>query len=104
MALIARADLTVKQGDTRSYPLTLTGAPDLSEATVNFRAWEAGAATDAIPALALALQEDGSFTLLLSADMVAALSPVAAYWYDVQVVGGPTIVEGRLYVEADRVR
>jgi hypothetical protein len=102
--------LEVKQGDVTGLPLALIGPDgsplDLTGAVVTFRAWEEGTEADAVGPLTLVSDDpaSGVAVLVLTPAAVAALDRDKRYWYDVKLDGGGTVAEGRLYVEAARIR
>lgn len=103
--------IVVKQGTATSRPVALTdssGGPlDLTSAVVNFRAWEEGTQIDALGPVALEPEgppEEGVVLLVISGAQASQLDPAKRYWYDIIVVNGPAMVQGRLYVEANRIR
>lgn len=109
--MIPLVSITVKQGDIDGLPLAVTGSDglplDLSDATLNFRAWEEGTDVDLIGPQELTIldpPEAGQARLTLLPLAIADLDPDKRYWYDVKLVGGSTVAEGRLYVEAERIR
>jgi hypothetical protein len=106
------ADIVVKDGDTVSIPIEITassGGPlDLTTAEVVARVWVEGEETDIIapfPLVPVDPPTAGIALLQLAPDDYAPLTPRSErYWYDVRVVNGRTILQGRFYFGPDRAR
>lgn len=105
------ANITVRQGDDVSRPLTVTAdgvALDITGATLTFHLRAPGATTDAItpaPTLTLTTPASGIATLVLTDTQTAALSGGVVYRYEIELVDGTglisTPVHGLCYVEED---
>ena len=110
MSGIRVANITVKLGDTDTLPLTIIGpdgAPlDVTNAQVIFRAWTEGENTDVLGPKDFTIVDgpSGRVSIALTSAEKSVLVPGTRYWYDVRVEAGATITEGRLFVEAARVR
>lgn len=108
------ANVTIKQGDDVSIPLTVTAADgttpvNLTGATLTFHLRRLGGTTDAIspaPTLTLTTPLQGIATLALTAAQTAALTGDLVYSYEIEMTDGTgkisTPVEGFCLVGADR--
>lgn len=104
-------EIIAKQGTALVRAIALSGATggplDLTGAVVNFRIWEAGTEVDLYGPVALQIIEPatlGTVALAMASAQVDQLPLGKQLWYDVIVVDGPAMVQGRLYLEPNRVR
>jgi hypothetical protein len=108
------ANLTIKQGDDVSVPLTITEADgvtpvNLTGATLTFHLRRLGGATDAIspaPTLALTTPLQGIATLVLTAAQTTPLLGDTVYQMEAELLDGQgktsTPTQGYVLVETDR--
>lgn len=101
--------LRVKQGDDYSAVLTVTDdgvVANITGATLTFHLRTLGATTDTLSvALTLLVPASGTATLALTDLQTAALSPLTAYQFEVEMVDAlgniSTPAFGRVFVKAD---
>lgn len=111
MSAVPFEHIVAKRGTAEVRLVSLygaTGGPlDLTAAVVNFRIWEEGTTVDLFGPVALQIIAPatlGKVALAMSSAQVDQLPVDKKLWYDVIIVNGPAMVQGRFYLEPNRVR